>query len=37
MPEGDSVTVTVRVDETHRVPPDQRDLGVVITGLGFAQ
>jgi hypothetical protein len=31
------VTVTVRVDPTHRAPPDQRDLGVVITGIGFVE
>jgi len=30
-----SVTVGLRVDATHRVPPDQRDLGVVIIGVGL--
>lgn len=30
-----TVTVSVRVDQTHTAPPDQRELGVVITGLGF--
>jgi hypothetical protein len=29
------VTVTLRVDATHRVAPDTRDLGVVVTGVGF--
>lgn len=29
------VTVTLRVDKTHRVPPDARDLGAVVTGIGF--
>ncbi len=29
------VTVTLRVDKTHRVPPDSRDLGAVVTGIGF--
>jgi len=30
-----SVTVGLRVDATHKVPPDQRDLGVVIIGVGM--
>lgn len=30
-----SVTVTLTVDHTFSVPPDQRQLGVVVTGLGF--
>lgn len=35
LPAGeDPVTVSVRVDATHRAPPDQRDLGVVISGVG---
>jgi hypothetical protein len=29
------VTVGLRVDATHTVPPDDRALGVVITGVGF--
>lgn len=29
------VTVGLRVDHTHTVPPDNRALGVVITGVGF--
>jgi hypothetical protein len=29
------MTVTLRVDATHTVPPDSRALGVVITGVGF--
>lgn len=31
------VTLTVRVGPTHRAPPDQRDLGIVITGIGFVE
>ena len=30
-------TVEVRVDRTFRAPGDQRDLGVVLLGVGFAQ
>jgi 4-amino-4-deoxy-L-arabinose transferase-like glycosyltransferase len=30
-----SITVTLSVDRTFSVPPDQRQLGVVVTGLGF--
>jgi hypothetical protein len=30
-----SVTVTLSVDHTFSVPPDQRQLGVVVTGVGF--
>jgi 4-amino-4-deoxy-L-arabinose transferase-like glycosyltransferase len=30
-----SVTVTLSVDRTFSVPPDQRQLGVIVTGLGF--
>lgn len=31
------VTVGVRVDATHRVPPDSRELGVVVIGIGFKE
>ena len=30
-----SVELTLRVDATHTVPPDARDLGVIVTGAGF--
>lgn len=30
-------TIEVRVDRTFRAPGDQRDLGVVLLGVGFAQ
>jgi len=30
-----SITVTLSVDRTFSVPPDQRELGVVVTGVGF--
>ncbi len=33
-PGGSTVTVSLRVDATHRTPPDQRDLGAVILGIG---
>jgi hypothetical protein len=33
--DADQVTVTLRVDATHRVAPDTRDLGVVVIGVGF--
>ena len=33
--DADQVTVTLRVDRTHRVAPDTRDLGVVVIGVGF--
>jgi hypothetical protein len=29
------VTVGLRVDATHKVPTDTRDLGVIVTGIGF--
>jgi hypothetical protein len=29
------VTIGLRVDATHTVPPDSRALGVVVTGIGF--
>jgi len=38
-PDGPSgvagVAVTITVDHTYSVPPDQRKLGVVVTGVGF--
>ena len=33
---GASATVELRVDRTFRAPGDQRDLGVVLIGAGFA-
>jgi hypothetical protein len=30
-----ALTVHVDVDKTHRVPGDERDLGLVVTGIGF--
>jgi hypothetical protein len=30
-----TATVEIRVDKTFRVPPDERDLGVVLLGVGF--
>jgi len=35
--EAKQVTVGLRVDATHRVPPDGRALGVIITGVGFRE
>jgi hypothetical protein len=32
---GEGVTVTLRVDQTFSVPPDQRKLGIVVSGIGF--
>ena len=32
---SEQVTVGVQVDATFRVPPDQRDLGIVIRGVGM--
>ena len=29
------ITVELRVDKTHKVPPDARNLGLVMTGIGF--
>ncbi len=34
-PAAPTVTVSIRVDQTHTAPPDQRELGVVLTGVGF--
>lgn len=33
--EAAQITVGLRVDATHKVPPDGRALGVVVTGVGF--
>lgn len=33
--EAKQMTIGLRVDRTHTVPPDNRALGVVITGVGF--
>jgi hypothetical protein len=32
---GDVVTVTLMIDKTFSVPGDQRELGVILTGIGF--
>lgn len=34
-PEGDSVSVRITVDKTFTVPPDRRQLGVILTEVGF--
>jgi len=35
--EGDTVTVTIEVDETVAVAGDQRVLGVILVGVGFRE
>jgi hypothetical protein len=35
LPAGASGMVEIRVDKTFRVPPDERDLGIVLLGVGF--
>ena len=30
-----SITVTISVDKTFSAPPDARDLGIIMTGIGF--
>jgi hypothetical protein len=32
---GPTATIEIRVDKTFRVPPDERDLGIVVLGAGF--
>ena len=34
---GASATLTIEADRTHRAPGDSRDLGIVLTGAGFAR
>jgi hypothetical protein len=34
-PDGDTATVSIEVDKTFRAPGDQRDLGLVLRGMGF--
>ncbi len=34
-PSGNSATITLEVDKTFSVPPDQRELGVVLLSIGF--
>ena len=34
-PEGDSTTVTVTVDKVFSVPTDRRQLGIILTEVGF--
>jgi len=34
-PTGPTATIEIRVDKTFRVPPDERDLGIVLLGVGF--
>jgi len=35
-PEGASATVEIRIDRTFMAPPDTRELGMVLAGVGFA-
>jgi hypothetical protein len=35
-PAGATATVEIRIDKTFTAPPDTRELGVVLTGVGFA-
>jgi hypothetical protein len=34
-PAGPTAMVEMRIDKTFRVPPDERDLGIVLMGVGF--
>ncbi|HEX3744136.1 MAG TPA: glycosyltransferase family 39 protein [Bryobacteraceae bacterium] len=34
-PAGPTAMIEIRVDKTFRVPPDRRDLGMVLLGVGF--
>ena len=34
-PKGPTAMIEIRVDKTFRVPPDERDLGIVLLGAGF--
>jgi len=34
-PAGPTAMIEIRVDKTFRVPPDERDLGIVLLGVGF--
>jgi hypothetical protein len=34
-PEGDSATITISVDKTFSSQSDKRDLGIILTGVGF--
>jgi hypothetical protein len=34
-PEGDSATLTVTVDKSFSVPGDLRQLGIILTQVGF--
>ncbi len=36
-PEGPTARVTIELDRTFRVPGDHRELGVIVTGVGFMQ
>jgi hypothetical protein len=35
VPAGPTAMIEIRVDKTFRVPPDERDLGMVLLGVGF--
>jgi len=35
VPVGPTAMIEIRVDKTFRVPPDERDLGMVLLGVGF--
>jgi hypothetical protein len=34
-PTGPTAMIEIRVDKTFRMPPDERDLGIVLLGVGF--
>jgi len=35
-PSGATATVEIQIDRTFTAPPDTRDLGMIVTGVGFA-
>jgi len=35
LPAGPSTTVEIHVDQTFSAPPDTRELGIVLLGVGF--
>jgi hypothetical protein len=35
LPSGPTAVIEIRVDKSFRVPPDERDLGIVLLGVGF--
>ena len=34
-PDGDSASITITVDKAFSVPGDRRQLGIILTGVGF--